>query len=159
MKKLHALLISAVVSSGCAVTDADKEGLSPFKNKNGEEVVYVDYINIFNKEAANTAPAANVGSLVAPIIGMTPIVGAIVGSGLAAAGSAGKNVPWVRVSVRRGAGGADWKRMFPDVYRPYYQEIRGVKERTWVLYKKDGEGRPIVYACEIADDCLPVSQQ
>ncbi|WP_157273794.1 hypothetical protein [Thiobacillus denitrificans] len=159
MKNLLKLFPFIASITGCAMGTVD-HGYAPYKNKYGEDVVYVKDIQFTNRENPNTAPVGNVGQLLGSAIGITPIVGDLIGRAVASAGSGGGRVPWVWIKVVRGSDGEDRRRYFAAVGTQPYQGVHEIKEGSWVRYipwTKE-QGTAYVYACAVESDCLPVNQ-
>ena len=165
MKKTLALFILVSLLAGCGV-NAVKEGYTPYKNKNGEEVAVIRYVNFYNKKSTTSSPAGNVGQGVASLIGATPIVGDLAGRAIAAATGPSGNEEWVAIQFARGLEGDDWKRIYPAVMRPAWPAAHLLKEKQWVRYTYDpvfveAEGRSgkpsDLFPCDFEADCLPLS--
>lgn len=160
MKNLLAISALAVAITGCATGTVD-HGYAPYKNRYGEDVVWVEHLQFSKRNVATTASAGNVGQGVAVIAGATPIIGDVIGRAIAAgAGGGGGPVPWVQVRVVRGPNGEDARRFFAAVGTQPYQGIYEIKENSWVRYipMKDGQPTAYVYACAVESDCLPAEQ-
>ena len=157
MMKLIKFIPLVLILSGCALGTVD-HGYAPYKNKYGEEVVYVRLVQFSHMGISNTAPVGNVGQVLSGVVGVTPIVGDILGRAVASTATGERKVPWVLVQVVRGDKGEDNRRYFAAVYTQPYQGIHEIKEKSWVRYIPMQQGRDTayVYACEIETDCLPV---
>lgn len=158
MKLSLGLIFLPLLISGCSSFGSVDHGLAPHKNKYGEAVVYVNYANRSNRAETTTASAGHVGQLVGGVLGVTPIVGDLVGRVIASSAGPSGYVPWVEIQVKRAPTGEDGKRFYPAVIGPAYQGSGAIEKNTWVRYirQKDYESMNYVFSCEIASDCFPV---